>query len=361
MAVTLKQIAEHLGVSQSLVSGVLNDRDGVWVSEENRRRIVRAARELGYRPHAAARALASGKTHTIAFVFVGRQDLPYGGYFFEHPTGVIEVLADLLGRKGYDLLIRTYSPPQGGDIPPGDVAHPSTCDLAVVWGEERVVEQTVFALEADGIPFVAKGYHEESHPHWPQVEFDHEAMMRASVETVIAHGRTRLAYLGFDRDEAFAHRLIQGFSAAIEQLLGTPPRPDFISSAGSTRDSTREQVRRWLSLPEGERPDGYILGGGAATWEGLELTLAEAGLRLGPNPAQISVAGQGNASDPMLFGEGHAFHSVSLAELAREMGERLLLPLLQGDDPDELVLRFLPRLTPKRSWRLDPAPPRTTD
>lgn len=62
---TIRTLAEKLNLSTATVSRVLNARQSVSVSEKTRRRVLQAAEELGYRPNAAARALATGKTHTI--------------------------------------------------------------------------------------------------------------------------------------------------------------------------------------------------------------------------------------------------------------------------------------------------------
>lgn len=66
MRVTAKQIAKHLGISPSTVSRVLNGRGESFISETTRQRVLDAAREMGYRPHYAARALVTGRTQTIA-------------------------------------------------------------------------------------------------------------------------------------------------------------------------------------------------------------------------------------------------------------------------------------------------------
>ncbi|GBC97480.1 HTH-type transcriptional regulator DegA [bacterium HR16] len=66
MRVTAKQIAKQLGISPSTVSRVLNGRGGGFISEVTRQRVLDAAREMGYRPHHAARALVTGRTQTIA-------------------------------------------------------------------------------------------------------------------------------------------------------------------------------------------------------------------------------------------------------------------------------------------------------
>src|SRR5690349_6471146 len=104
MAVKLRDIATKLNLSPSLVSGVLNERPGVWASEETRRRIHNMARELGYRPNAAARALRSGKTHTVALVYLDTSGLGH-----VHPGLVVDELARYLGSCGYELLIKVFS------------------------------------------------------------------------------------------------------------------------------------------------------------------------------------------------------------------------------------------------------------
>ena len=61
-AVRMGDIAQRVGVSRTAVSFVLNNRDDGSVSPATRERILRAAEELGYRPHAGARALAAQRS-----------------------------------------------------------------------------------------------------------------------------------------------------------------------------------------------------------------------------------------------------------------------------------------------------------
>jgi DNA-binding LacI/PurR family transcriptional regulator len=56
-------------VSQKTVSRVFNDEP--YVGEEVRRRVLEAARQLGYRPNLAARALHSGRTRRIGVASLG--------------------------------------------------------------------------------------------------------------------------------------------------------------------------------------------------------------------------------------------------------------------------------------------------
>ncbi|RPI31289.1 MAG: LacI family transcriptional regulator [Chloroflexota bacterium] len=66
MSITIKQLADKLGTSTATVSRVLNDRPGV--SAEMRQRVLQAAQELKFRPSAAARALSTSRSRSVAFI-----------------------------------------------------------------------------------------------------------------------------------------------------------------------------------------------------------------------------------------------------------------------------------------------------
>lgn len=68
---TLADVAAKAAVSQMTVSRALGGRPGV--SPDTRRRIVRAARELGYRRHALASGLASRTADMLGVLLAGRE------------------------------------------------------------------------------------------------------------------------------------------------------------------------------------------------------------------------------------------------------------------------------------------------
>jgi DNA-binding LacI/PurR family transcriptional regulator len=112
--VTLKEIAERVGVGASTASVVLNGaKSGTKVSAETRRAILQAAQELNYRPNALARSLRCRRTGIVGF---------FSGYEYIDPRNqyIAEVLAGLqtgCARHGLNLLL--YTPHSGH--PPAEV------------------------------------------------------------------------------------------------------------------------------------------------------------------------------------------------------------------------------------------------
>jgi LacI family transcriptional regulator len=95
MNVTMKDIAEELGISIGTVSKVLRDHPDI--SEETRERVRQRMRELDYRPNLTARALVTGRTYTVGLVV---PDLVHP-FFGEIAAG----LSKPLHKKGYNLII----------------------------------------------------------------------------------------------------------------------------------------------------------------------------------------------------------------------------------------------------------------
>src|SRR3954463_528864 len=95
MGPTQEDVARKARVSRALVSLVM--RGAPNVSEQRRRRVLRAAEELGYRPNAYARSLASKRLHTLG-VLINDVTNPYFG-------GVYSSLATAAEAAGFDLLV----------------------------------------------------------------------------------------------------------------------------------------------------------------------------------------------------------------------------------------------------------------
>jgi DNA-binding LacI/PurR family transcriptional regulator len=86
--VSLKTLAEYLGLNPSTISVVLNETPNRSIPEGTRQRVREAAKKFGYEPSHIARSLRSKKTQTIGVMLPEVGD----GYHSQVLNGVAEVL-----------------------------------------------------------------------------------------------------------------------------------------------------------------------------------------------------------------------------------------------------------------------------
>jgi DNA-binding LacI/PurR family transcriptional regulator len=122
--VTLKNVAEHLGLTPGTVSAVLNDAPSARsIPQDTKNRIHAAAKELNYRPNFFARTLRNKRTYTIGVIAeeIGdsygsavisgiEQYLRTSGYFFltvahRHDPELLNRYSQILSERGVEGII----------------------------------------------------------------------------------------------------------------------------------------------------------------------------------------------------------------------------------------------------------------
>lgn len=341
MRTRLKDVANELNLSPALVSGVLNRRPNVWASAETRDRIHEAARKLNYQPSAAAQALSTGRTRTVGVVYRRLE----GSHYRLAYSGLVDALSATLQPSGFGLSVANFATNEEVLDHLQKLAGTRACEAIVLWGREQDTEPQAELLERLRIPFLVKGRHEKRHPRWNQVDFDHEGMMRRSVDHLVSLGHRRLAYLGFAHDEAFVHALRHGFVDGHAKALGAEPDPRFFAEHGDEVAPNLASVSRWMALPEEERPTGFVVGAGNSAWHALEAALAQDGKRLGYGPGDDGASGVTSLFFTLMFGEAMVYQGIEVDNLAAMASPELFDHLIEGDHKPQ-VIRFLPTLTP---------------
>ncbi|WP_167957111.1 LacI family DNA-binding transcriptional regulator [Anaerosporobacter faecicola] len=96
--VSMKDIALKCSVSVATVSKALNDHSDI--SQEKKRIIKETAKEMGYFPNSAARALKTNRTYNIGVLFV---DDANSGLTHEYFASVLEGFKVEAEKNGYDI------------------------------------------------------------------------------------------------------------------------------------------------------------------------------------------------------------------------------------------------------------------
>jgi LacI family transcriptional regulator len=99
--ITLRELAEQLGLSRTTISMILNDvPEATRFPEETRQRVVESARRLGYRPNYFARSLGRKRTYLIGVI------APDFGNGYE--AALLSGFQRCLSNTGYTSFISTH-------------------------------------------------------------------------------------------------------------------------------------------------------------------------------------------------------------------------------------------------------------
>jgi DNA-binding LacI/PurR family transcriptional regulator len=184
MAVTLKEVAEHAGVSRSAVSRTFTH--GASVSARTRAKVEKAAIDLGYAPNALASSLTTGRTKLIGLIANN----------FHNPL-ILEVF-DLFTRGLQDRGLRPLL------VNLSDATDPAASVRmlrqysvdGVIVASSTLPSSFAEAFKSAGLPVVhAFGRCEES-PDVHVVGIDNIACGQMAAEALIRAGYTRVGFLG---------------------------------------------------------------------------------------------------------------------------------------------------------------------
>lgn len=259
MAVTARDVAKLVGVSQRTVSDVVNVPGRVGA--DTRKRVQAAIDELGYRPNPLARGLRKSRTGLIAFV-VPELDVPY---FSDLARSLIPELA----KRSLTLVVdQTEGDPvrERAVLTGGSVSATFDGVLLNALNLSAVDIEAAAALQ----PIVLLG-EEDYGPGIDQISVDGVMAAYVATKHLIETGRTRIAAIGRQsRSTGTTAQREAGFVTAMTEAGLDPFR--YMSRVEYTRRSGAEAMRTMLDRTD--PPDGVFcfndllaLGAMRAAWE----------------------------------------------------------------------------------------------
>ena len=286
MAVTLKDIAEKVGVTESTVSRVLN---GIpKASKETREEIFRVAAELGYKPNQIARSLVTKKTHTIGLII---SDLS-NTYFARVASGI----ENIASKYNYSLIISTTGGEEKEELKYINLLKEKQVD-GLLFASGRMPDSCKKLLRETEIPTVVVA--REVEEELPSVHIDNFKESYRAVEYLINSGHKKIAMIsGNANDKESGLYRINGYKKALSDN-NLKIREELIVEGNFKLQSGISSMEKILNR------DSSITAVFAASDEmgvGAIKAIKKAGLRV---PEDISVIGFDNniislASDPEL-------------------------------------------------------------
>ena len=319
---TLRDVSQASGVSEMTVSRVLRNRGEV--SEATRRRVLEAAKALGYVPNKIAGALASQRVNLVAVLIPSLSNM----VFPEVMAGISEALDEtalqpVVGVTGYSpekeekVLYEMLSWRPSGVIIAG-LEHAEAAPAMVRAAGMPGVE----IMDADGAPIDSV------------VGISHRRAGRKMAEAILKQGYEQIAFLGTKM--ALDHRARKRFEGFTEVLAkaGVEIADREFYSGGSALAKGREMTRNVME----RSPDldflyysNDLIGAGGLLW------LLEQGYDV---PGRIGLAGF-NGFDLI---EGLPRQLATMDSCRREIGRRAAEIIASrveaggGGEPERVVL-----------------------
>ncbi len=310
MAPTIRDVARLAGVSKSTVSRVLNSDPNV--SEDARRAVTAAMKEMRYTPNALARGLSTRRTGTIGLII---SDIT-NPFHAEVARGVEDLAADYESNV---ILCNTDSRPKK-EAAYVDLLLEKRVD-GIIFTSVKMNESDVTDLRARHVPFVFAGR------SLPDVDADSvvvDNVLGGSQATnhLLALGHQRIAYIAGPSHVSASMDRFDGYCQALRRA-GLEPDPDLVAEG----DFRQEGGYRAMSLLLGRGgPLTAVFAANDYMAIGALEAVLERGLRV---PEDVAVVG----FDDILFAGLHLVQLTTVAQPKYDMGAiaaRILFERITG-------------------------------
>jgi DNA-binding LacI/PurR family transcriptional regulator len=207
----MADVAELAGVSHQTVSRVINGADSVRPA--TRERVLAAMRELGYRPNSLARALVTGRSHTLGVVsfdttLYGPASTLFGIERAAHAQGYFVSIVSVTALER-DLVLGAV-----------DQLHGQGVDgILLITPQERAAEAFVHLPRDLPVVAVEAGPDESV----PVVTVDQVAGAAAATRHLLELGHRTVWHIAGPPDWLEAQLRVDGWMAALTQAGADPP------------------------------------------------------------------------------------------------------------------------------------------
>lgn len=273
----LKQLSEHLNLSQTTVSRALNGYPEV--SEKTRDRVQRAARDLNYSPNARAKGLATGRAQAIGHVLpISDQHEMVNPIFGDFIAGAGQTYA----KEGYEVVISLVRDSEQEQAY-RSIRSRGNVDGIIVHGP-RMADSRIALLTDLGLPFVVHGRASDVDVPYAWLDTNNGRAFQRATEFLLDLGHRRIALINGLEFMDFAHRRREAYGKALTDR-GLAPDPALMRSEEMTEIYGYRSAAQML---QGEAPPTAFLVSSMITAIGVRRAIQEARLVMGRDVSVIT-------------------------------------------------------------------------
>ena len=300
--VSITDVAGLAGVSMQTVSRVANGHPSV--TPQTREQVLRAMRQLGYRPNSAARALRNGRFRAIGVIL-----------FRLNATGksdTVEAIATHAATEGYAItLIPIDVPTQDNVLGAFSRMEELAVDAVIVFIETHLLDTGVVRLPP-GVPVVVVD--SDAGDRYRVIDTDQDGGARSAVNHLLELGHRTVWHVTGPEPSFASQRRAEGWRAALDEAGRPAPPPvpgDWSAASGYA-----------AGLALAEQPDcTAVFAANDQMALGVLRALHERGRSV---PDEISVVGFDDIPDAAYFIPPLTTIHQDFAEVGRRSAEEVL-------------------------------------
>lgn len=207
---TIKDVAKKAGVTIGTVSRVLNNKK--WVSEDCRKKVLVAIKDLHYKPQAHARRLRQKHSHICGVI------APHHTSIFRSPffTNIMEGLEEVAAEKQYRLLLHPLNETARAQISYRALLGDGSVDGMFVlnaWSTDASIRE----LTEANVPFILVNGKITGQEDLPYVGFDNRGGVKKAVEHLVKLGHERIGIINGRMTTTNALERFQSFQENLAQ------------------------------------------------------------------------------------------------------------------------------------------------
>jgi LacI family transcriptional regulator len=274
-AATLRDVAYAAGVHPATASRALNPATRPLVSDATAERVIRVARELGYRPNPIARSLKTARSASIGLVIPDLMNP-----LFPPIVRGIEAVLSTVGYSAWVVNTDNDATREAALIESLRSRHVEGLIVATARLDDPFLDQ----LATDGLPLVLIN-RRLAHSHIPSVTADDAAGVAIAVRHLVDLGHRRIAHVAGPQDTSTGRNRLRAFHHACRDL-GIAEEASPVIECGSWTEA--EGAKGFERLFDAAPDFTAVLAGNDLLALGCYDALAERNLRC---PHDMSIVG----------------------------------------------------------------------
>ena len=317
--ITSLDVARRAGVSRTTVSFVLNNVEGMQISEQTKLRVFQAAHDLGYVPDAAAQALASGRTKTIGLLLARHPRVIASDMYL---TQIMDILVREISRHGMRLLLEVVEDFENRESYL-KLVRSNSID-GILYSGPRIDDTALGYLVEHNVPTVLMGAIPGSSYYF--VDVDNRAAAKQAVLHLVGLGHRRIACItNANAIYAAPNDRLQGYQDALIET-GIDFDPTLVRHGDFDPESGYLQMNSLLDLAI--RPTAVFVASDVVAF-GAMAAIRERGLQI---PNDIALVGFDDIPFSRYIEPSLTTIHLPIPELARCASD-MLIGLIRDEQP----------------------------